>query len=831
MSFIYFQFCIGIQLLIGDTRELGAVIVDAWLMCCSPVCRLIDNFRLVQTNVLDKCISYSSCAIITMSSIKSASLMNERTCVLKAKGQRSYRKSQEESSSDSVKFTKASNDCKDLAYPEIVPGKILFIKMECCDGRTLRDAIDEGLYSDMERVWRFFREIVEGLIHIHEKSIIHRDLKPVNIFLDYSDHVKIGDFGLARKSDLFKEATSSALFPRLMLTESSNDSKEGSLTQDVGTSYYVSPEVKTGSQYDEKADIYSLGIIFFEMCYRNFPTGQERAVVLTKLRLSSITLPDDFNNPEKTKEVTIIKHLLRHNPRERPTSREILNAYVSPLPLTVLLEEKVTDLLKCSFANPGSQTYKLFMEAFFNHDMTESQLLFFDNHLYKKMMTPQVSLLYQKLTTNLKKVFIKLGAKIIPLPLFMPKCDVYDDKHVVQLVNKKGGILTLPMDQRVPFARYVGQKQVRYLKRFAIEKVFRENCYTSGATIIFPPSECTECAFDIISPCDSLIPDAEILYAVQEIVNSLNVKMKMGKLKLDVQINHMSILKALLLHYGILEEDHNRVLTALSEEVLFRKAQFFEEFRKEYKITGELLINLLNDLKIKGSKREVKLRLKHLFDSSVAEVRKLAWKAWNDLKLIRSYADHLGFKLQITHFVGLILNPIMYSGIIFQVLDKTLWSHTIALGGRYDNLIEKCSIQGHTGDNKTGGVGISLQLEKLALILAQYEQNLKLCDVVLVIYNEDTSVIKKTLATCKILREIGYQMEIIKVQNNSSLIEEIFRHNICALPEFVLIDAAFPTVKVFSFSPREKCIELHIDKLIIHMRAKRSTRFEYVALM
>jgi translation initiation factor 2-alpha kinase 4 len=46
-------------------------------------------------------------------------------------------------------------------------------------------------------VWRLFREIVEGLAHIHQQGMIHRDLKPVNIFLDSNDHVKIGDFGLA----------------------------------------------------------------------------------------------------------------------------------------------------------------------------------------------------------------------------------------------------------------------------------------------------------------------------------------------------------------------------------------------------------------------------------------------------------------------------------------------------------------------------------------------------------------------------------------------------------------------------------------------------------
>lgn len=73
----------------------------------------------------------------------------------------------------------------------------MYLQMEFCEKSTLRTAIDNGLYKDEERLWRLFREMVDGLSHIHVKGMIHRDLKPVNIFLDSNDHVKIGDFGLA----------------------------------------------------------------------------------------------------------------------------------------------------------------------------------------------------------------------------------------------------------------------------------------------------------------------------------------------------------------------------------------------------------------------------------------------------------------------------------------------------------------------------------------------------------------------------------------------------------------------------------------------------------
>lgn len=111
--------------------------------------------------------------------------------------------------SDSIEFerdpnqasasnTKTDESEKTIELKETVQEiQFMYIQMEFCEKSTLRTAIDRGLHEDQERVWRLFREIVEGLEHIHKQGMIHRDLKPVNIFLDSNDHVKIGDFGLA----------------------------------------------------------------------------------------------------------------------------------------------------------------------------------------------------------------------------------------------------------------------------------------------------------------------------------------------------------------------------------------------------------------------------------------------------------------------------------------------------------------------------------------------------------------------------------------------------------------------------------------------------------
>lgn len=123
-------------------------------------------------------------------------------------------------SKSDVKFN-SNVDTVDAIVRNNVKIQFMYIQMEFCEKSTLRSAIDSGLYADTDRMWRLFREIVEGkkswnswiffifqislgLAHIHQQGMIHRDLKPVNIFLDSNDHVKIGDFGLATTNFLSK---------------------------------------------------------------------------------------------------------------------------------------------------------------------------------------------------------------------------------------------------------------------------------------------------------------------------------------------------------------------------------------------------------------------------------------------------------------------------------------------------------------------------------------------------------------------------------------------------------------------------------------------------
>lgn len=149
----------------------------------------------------------------------------------------------------------------------------LYIQMELCKRETLCNWLNSNSNRSKKDIFKIFEQILNAISYIHSMDLIHRDLKPSNIFLTLNDQIKIGDFGLVvemkqNEDELMKEKSS----------------KNGSKFKDNdGTFLYMSPEQLTGNEYNHKIDIYSLGIILFELIY-SFNTQMERIETLKKLK-------------------------------------------------------------------------------------------------------------------------------------------------------------------------------------------------------------------------------------------------------------------------------------------------------------------------------------------------------------------------------------------------------------------------------------------------------------------------------------------------------------------------------------------------------------------
>ena len=199
----------------------------------------------------------------------------------------------------------------------------LYIKMEYCSS-TLRNYIDSNkLYSDRMKFFYFSRQIVEGLEYLHQQKIIHRDLNPANIFVTEDEVIKIGDFGLSRYiSAPSTEATDSD-------DTSQHEEGELELTMYIGTKRYAAPEVlkKRGQSYGLQADLYSLGLVLFEMVYEPLKTEHEKEPIFKNLRVQKF--PENFGLTDLQMQARkLISGLLKPEPTERPALRSILIALV-----------------------------------------------------------------------------------------------------------------------------------------------------------------------------------------------------------------------------------------------------------------------------------------------------------------------------------------------------------------------------------------------------------------------------------------------------------------------------------------------------------------------
>jgi len=130
------------------------------------------------------------------------------------------------------------------------------IAMEYIDAGDLRQRINEGILAHVAA--KYLRQIASALTQVHEVGILHRDLKPGNIMLRRDNSIALIDFGLAKRLRLKMEITDSG--------------------EIFGTPYYMSPEQGHGAKVDERSDIYSLGVIFYEMLTGEKPYLSETAM-------------------------------------------------------------------------------------------------------------------------------------------------------------------------------------------------------------------------------------------------------------------------------------------------------------------------------------------------------------------------------------------------------------------------------------------------------------------------------------------------------------------------------------------------------------------------
>ncbi|KAF0688378.1 Aste57867_19998 [Aphanomyces stellatus] len=167
----------------------------------------------------------------------------------------------------------------------------LYIQMQYCSEQSLADALlEQGRCGTISHRLEIFFQIASALEHVHSLGLIHRDLKPANIFVMDSNTIKLGDFGLSRYAGTppsLDNTTAETAHegPMSLGRQESIWSVDDEKTAGVGTYLYASPEQISGEMYSAKADMYSLGMILFELMQETpFGTMMERIITLRNLR-------------------------------------------------------------------------------------------------------------------------------------------------------------------------------------------------------------------------------------------------------------------------------------------------------------------------------------------------------------------------------------------------------------------------------------------------------------------------------------------------------------------------------------------------------------------
>lgn len=191
-------------------------------------------------------------------------------------------------------------DADTIIYP------VLYIQMELC-ACNLRDYMMKRNYSGNPNTFelekQFIKGIISGLKYIHKHNVLHRDLNPNNIFLTEDMTPKLGDFGMSVKMDAVDDVTQ--------------------MSSELGVQLYMPPEYITENIYTAKSDVYSAGIIFFELLHV-FTTDMERYKIISEIRKNNLSnIKFDTTLPEMSEYHNLISSMIAETMDERLSSNEL----------------------------------------------------------------------------------------------------------------------------------------------------------------------------------------------------------------------------------------------------------------------------------------------------------------------------------------------------------------------------------------------------------------------------------------------------------------------------------------------------------------------------
>jgi serine/threonine-protein kinase len=240
------------------------------------------------------------------------------------------------------RFRREAQSAAGLNHPNIVSifdrGRAegtYYIAMEYLDGRTLKELLVRNGPTPIPIAIDYARQILGALSFAHRNGIIHRDIKPHNIVVGGDGRLKVTDFGIARSG-------------------ASQMTEAGSI---VGTAQYLSPEQARGAPVDPRSDLYSLGIVLYEMLTGNVPFTGDTPVEIAMKHLSQIPEPPSKLRPDVPHDLdAVVMRALSKEPDQRYGSTEEMDADLARVARGVAVAPETEDAMTQVLAGVGATT-------------------------------------------------------------------------------------------------------------------------------------------------------------------------------------------------------------------------------------------------------------------------------------------------------------------------------------------------------------------------------------------------------------------------------------------------------------------------------------------
>lgn len=365
----------------------------------------------------------------------------------------------------------------------------------------------------------------------------------------------------------------------------------------------------------------------------------------------------------------------------------------------------------------------------------------------------------EKAFNAIRAVFKKHGASEIDTPVFELKETLTskygeESKLIYDLEDQGGELLSLRYDLTVPFARYVAERGLSSIKRFHIAKVYRrDNPQMNKGRF----REFYQCDFDIAGTYGLMIPDADLLSVVIDILKSLDIG------GFVIKLNHRKFLDAMIQLAGCEKRKFKAICSSIDKLDKETWETVKDELMNQKGLTEEMCGKLEKFVQYKGQPWEMLQRLK---DENVFTGHKEGEETIKEMELLFGYLESMKVLDRISFDFSLARGLDYYTGVIYEaVLTDTDRVGSISGGGRYDGLI------GMFSGKNIPSVGGSIGIERIFNILEERwlaHGTIRATETQILVSSMGKNLTNKRLEACAMMWEAGIKCETLYVDNPRS---------------------------------------------------------------